>query len=409
MSAISAVRSASAEERPPLVRFRAQFPLLGTTAYLNIGARGLVSELACAAGKRMIDGHSSFIIPRSQRREALDAAKEAFGLLINAPAAAISAVQNCSQGINIVATAMDWRAGDNIVLCADIEHPNNVFIWLKIAREQGVELRFAPMSPDGAIDAAAMVARIDRRTRVVTASSATLSPCFLADLATIGSASRKAGALFLVDAIQTCGVLDLDVVKLHIDALATSTAKGLLGVMGFGFLYVDPAWAERLTPAYAARFNIMLDGAGEDDVGKLDYRFHKDGRRFEVGNYNWIGAAVAAVSIRELVELRREVDYCAHVQSLAEKARAGLEQLGYPVSRPRDPQLVSHLLTVGGELVIGGHAAEEIHEPRTAELQRRLAKAGTATATRRGLMRLGFHAYNDDTDVAALLAVARTV
>lgn len=407
-SMADAVRTASAEQEE-LAGFRARFPLLETTTYLNIGARGLVSIAARETGHQMIDGHGAFIMPRSERRRLLDEAKAAFSTLIHAKSHEISAIQNCSQGINIVATAIDWRPGDNVVLCADIEHPNNVFIWLKMAREHGVELRFAPMSAEGGIDAAAIINRIDRKTRVVAASSATLSPCFQADLAAIGPAARASGALFLVDAIQTCGVLDMDVERLQIDALVTSTAKGLLGLMGFGFLFVREAIVETLTPAYAARFNIELDGAGEDDVGNHDYRFHTDSRRFEVGNYNWTGAAVAAVAIRELVDLRRKVDYEAHALALADSARDGLARFGFPVARPQDARLRSHLVTVGAPLVIGGHDAEHIHDPRSAELQRRLASHGITSATRRGLMRLGFHAFNSRADVTTLLNIARSV
>lgn len=54
----------------------------------------------------------------------------------------------------------------------------------------------------------------------------------------IGKIARKHNLVFLVDAAQTAGVVNIDVEKMNIDMLAFSGHKGLLGPLGTGGLYV---------------------------------------------------------------------------------------------------------------------------------------------------------------------------
>ena len=156
----------------------------------------------------------------------------------------IAVTKNVTEGLNIVANAIDWKAGDNVVVCAELEHPNNIYIWLSL-RDRGVQVRAIP-ARNGAIDTQAMIDAIDARTRILTVASVTFAPGFRSELAALGRACRKSGALFLVDAVQSCGILDLDVEAAAIDALATSTSKGLMGIGGLGFLYVRSDWIGRL-------------------------------------------------------------------------------------------------------------------------------------------------------------------
>lgn len=57
-------------------------------------------------------------------------------------------------------------------------------------------------------------------------------------IAEIGKIAREYNLLFLVDAAQTAGVIDIDTEAMNIDLLAFSGHKGLLGPLGTGGLYV---------------------------------------------------------------------------------------------------------------------------------------------------------------------------
>ncbi len=85
-----------------------------------------------------------------------------------------------------------------------------------------------------------------------------------------------------------------------IDALAVSTQKGLLGLYGMGFLYCRQAWADQMQPAYLARFGVDLGDAHEAAIGSDFYTLMPAARRFDLGNYHFLGCAAANASMVQL-------------------------------------------------------------------------------------------------------------
>src|SRR6185436_4898610 len=187
----------------------------------------------------------------------------------------------------------------NVILCPELEHPNNVYPWLNM-RRYGLEARFvAPR--DGHVPVDEIIERMDAGTRMVAVSTVTFSPGFRTDVAKLGKACRRRDVLLLVDAAQSAGVLHTDVKESLIDALAVSTQKGLLGLYGMGFLYCRREWADRLQPAYLARFGVDLGEAHEASIGGYDFTFAPGARRFDVGNYNFLATAAVDASMQQLL------------------------------------------------------------------------------------------------------------
>ena len=90
---------------------------------------------------------------------------------------------------------------------------------------------------------------------------------------------------------------ELDVSRDHIDALVTSTAKGLLGIYGCGFLYCRGEWVERLTPAYLSRPAVELPPDRYSEMAGLDVDMRRDARRFEVGAVDYASCYAVDASL----------------------------------------------------------------------------------------------------------------
>jgi cysteine desulfurase / selenocysteine lyase len=45
-----------------------------------------------------------------------------------------------------VASSLDWRAGDSVVLCEESEHPANIYPWYGISHKFGVKVKNVPQS-----------------------------------------------------------------------------------------------------------------------------------------------------------------------------------------------------------------------------------------------------------------------
>jgi cysteine desulfurase/selenocysteine lyase len=323
--------------------------------------------------------------------------------LIGTEAANIAIIKNVSEGINAIATAVPWRSGDNVVLCASLEHPNNVLPWVHL-RRLGVEMRVVE-PVDGAIDNEAMIAAIDNRTRIVTASSVTFAPGLRADLRTLGAACRERDVLFLVDAVQSAGILSLDVERDNVDALVTSTAKGLVGLYGCGFLYCRPSWAERLTPAYLSRPAVILPPDRYSEMGEFEVPIHKGAQRFEVGAVDYASCYAVNASLDLLAEIGGDVIE-SHALALAARLRIGMHELGLEVPSRAVGREASHIVTVG-RLGEGGHGVA--NNPVLARVSAHLENHDVRHTIRRGMLRFAFHLFNSDEDVETVLGLTREI
>jgi len=379
----------------------AEFPVVARRTYLSICDSTVLSRHVRAAVDEFLDHVTYWDDSREVRVAHVEGARSGFARLIGAAPADIAIVKNVSEGINAIATAVPWHAGDNVVLCAELEHPNNVLPWVHL-RRLGVELR--TVSPvDGSISSDAVVAAIDDRTRVVTCSSVTFAPGLRTDLPAIGRACRQRGVLFLVDAVQSIGILRIDVSRDHIDALVTSTAKGLLGLYGCGFLYCRRDWAEHLVPAYLSRPAVELPPQRYSEMRGLDAVVRSDARRFEVGAVDYASCYAVNASLALLSDVGAE-KIESHALGLAARLRAGLSDLGLPVPRLALGPAGSHIVTVG-RLGAGGHGTTE--DPALERISAHLKANQVIHTIRRGMLRFAFHLFNSDDDVQRVLDLTR--
>ena len=379
---------------------RAQFPGAERWVYANVASKGIISKASRVAIDEVADAQMTGEEIKDEYGPALKRVRTSFARLIGAKPHEIAVTKNVSEGLNAIGSAIDWKAGDNVVICTELEHPNNVYLWMNLA-ERGVEVR-GVKSKDGMIDAATIAAAVDERTRIVSVSTVTFTPGYRTDVAAIAKAARKVGALMLVDAVQSAGVLTIDVEALGIDALATSTSKGLLGVMGLGMLYVSDRWIERLKPVWVARFSVVT-GKHESDLGDGVLRLQPDARRFEIGNYNWIGIAALDASLDLILGIGPE-KIERHATGLAARLAGGLEQLGYLVCRPPQDWARSHIVTIG---TLGAGDAYTSDDQRLNRFSAALKEANVKFTVRRGLVRFGLHLYNNEADIDKILEVAR--
>jgi cysteine desulfurase/selenocysteine lyase len=377
-----------------------EFPGLSGGPYLDTAARGLLPRSAHAAVATCLDGALLGCADKAAMFASLEEARRRFAGLINASADDIAITKNVSEGLNIIAAALPWRKRDNVVVCRELEHPNNIFPWAALKRRLGIEIRDVPARA-GRLAAEEVIAAIDARTRLVTLSEVSFSPGLRVELGPIGRATRARDIFLLVDGAQSVGVMHTDVAQCAVDGLAVSTQKGLLGLYGMGFLYCRRSWAERLTPVYLARFGVDLGAAHEAARGGDDFRLLPNARRFDLGNYNYPAAAAVAASLALLERIgTRGIE--AHVTRLAHRLASGLDQLGFAVA--------GQGAELAGIVSIGRHGAgghDSSDDPATQRLAAALRRSGIRHSVRQGMVRLSFHLYNGDADVDRVLEVAR--
>jgi len=383
-------------------QFRDRFPGAKKWIYFDVAGRGLLSEEVRLAIERHLDGRQFDGGNKAAMFETVEEARRRFATLVNVATDEIAFVKNVSDGINAVATAFDWRRGDNVILCGEVEHPSNIYTWYNLRDRLGVEVRSLP-SPGGVIDPDLVAAAVDERTRIVTAASVTFAPGFRTDVETIGRFCRQKGVFFLVDGAQSVGILHTDLNSLPIDGLAVATQKGLLGLYGMGFLFVRRSWAERLSPAYLSRFGVDLGDAHEATAGGHEFRLMPGAHRFDVGNYNYIGCAAATVSLGQLLDIGTPAIEQQVVENSHRLAR-GLLELELPVYGGEPTARLAHIVTVGADLDKQHDATDN---PMLRNLYDFLVANRVKLSIRRGMLRFSLHLYNDESDVARTLTLIK--
>ena len=148
---------------------------------------------------------------------------------------------------------------------------------------------------------------------------------FRHNLAALADLAHSHGAVFIVDAAQSAGALDLDVRRLGIDFLAAPALKWLLGTPGIGYLYVSREQTERLTPVQAAYTGVISPFDPTLDVPIV---YQPNATRYEVGMPSLPGMAAS----REGIELLRAV-------GMADVERQVLDLSGYCIERLRQRDL----------------------------------------------------------------------
>lgn len=122
-------------------------------------------------------------------------------------------------------------------ISTDWEH-NSVLRPLYDLQSQGMGLDFVPADQNGRLDLPAFEQRIRPNTKAIVCTHASNLTGDVLDIAAIGKMAHAHGILMIVDASQTAGARPIDMQAMHIDVLAFTGHKSLLGPQGTGGLCV---------------------------------------------------------------------------------------------------------------------------------------------------------------------------
>jgi selenocysteine lyase/cysteine desulfurase len=249
--------------------------------------------------------------------------------LLGASSKEIAFTKNTSDGLNIAANAMPLEHGDEVLLLSG-DHPNNAYVWLNL-RSKGVVVKFVVIEDNEIADASTFSPYITANTRVISLSHVSFHAGQRHDIASIGKLCADKGLYLVVDAMQSVGVVPLNVMELGVSVLAAGCHKGLLVPQGLGFMYVKGSLQE-LQPAYVGMSSMErppYDYIATPDDTKLKF----DACRFESGNYNLPHIHALAASL-SLINEWNPSHIQEHVLVLGDLLIKGLNELGIDLVGP---------------------------------------------------------------------------
>ncbi|MBI4666056.1 MAG: aminotransferase class V-fold PLP-dependent enzyme [Nitrospinae bacterium] len=293
-------------------------------------------------------------------------------------------IRNTSDGVSLVASGYPFREGDEVII-NDLEFPSNVYPWLNLQRK-GVNVKIVK-SREGRVTVDDIAREVTSKTRFVAISTTQYSTGFRADLAGLGQLAREKGFLFFVDAIQSLGVLPMDVKGFGIDFLACGGHKWLCAPEGIGIFHCN---RERLDTLELTRtgWHTVKDCY---NFAHIDFTPHPTAERFEEGTMNIMGIYGLAESLKTVMMfgIQRNEAQALHLTGLiAEGARSK----GYNVLSPMEDRERSSILIIS-------HADPS----QNARIVKRLNANRVLLMERGGGIRVAAHFFNTEEDVEKLV------
>ena len=297
----------------------------------------------------------------------------------------IALVKNTSDGLCLIAAGLDWQPGDRMLLLAG-EFPTNRLPWHHLL-PSFVEVDERPFDPDE--PERELIESLDDSVRLVAVSSVRYDSGIRLDLARIGRACRRQGALLAVDAIQHLGALPLSVRDLPVDFVVGGSHKWLLAPEGLALFWSRPSARARLRPVQSG-WRMWPDMF---DFKRADESPPAGARRFEPGTLNTAGIHGLDAALDTLLDSpcdQRGAALAARVTRLID----GLSTLPeVRIETPADPERRAGIVTFGSPRC----------DPDA--LLRALRRADVFAARRGGGIRLSPHFYTPEAQLDRALGV----
>lgn len=182
--------------------------------------------------------------------------------------------RNVTESLNVILKGF-LKSGDHVIV-SSMEH-NAVMRPLVQLEKKGISFSRAICEPDGSLEIERLEECLRNNTKAVIMTHASNVCGTILPIKEVGKFCQKNHLKFVVDSAQTAGILEIDMEKMNIDALAFTGHKGLMGPQGIGGFLITKEMAQQIEP-------LITGGTGSISDQEETPIFLPD--RFEAGTLN---------------------------------------------------------------------------------------------------------------------------
>lgn len=344
--------------------------------------RRVADAIAECARQGTLGDQEAFMIHR------LDEARKLSSQLLNCQTDEVALLGPTSLGLSLVASGLNFRKGDNILIYHD-DYPSNVYPWMALAAK-GVQVRLLNTRGLGVIRTIDVMGQVDENTRLVALASCHFISGFRIEISAIGKYLRERGVLFCLDAIQTLGAFPTTVEQ--VDFLAADAHKWLLGPCAAGIFYVRRELQEKLNPPLYGWHNVK----NPNFVAQEQIVFRSGAVKYEAGTQNLLGLVGLIAAMELALELGVD-NIAAELRRKRALLVPALQKKGFTVlnaeAKPENAGGIVSFFQPGKDLTA---------------LNKKLSEAGIVASLRtdrkgQNYIRLSPHFYNTDAELQRML------
>ena len=217
--------------------------------------------------------------------------------LLECPISDVCVSSSATEILCSLAWAIAPKKGANIV-STRASFPSTVYPWKRVAEEFGAELRLAEHDENYYTKTDDILHLINKDTAVVTLSHVEYACGQRYNLESFAKAAHDVGALFIVDATQSMGMVPINAQNTGADAIVASGYKWLRGTYGAAVGYIAPS-IQSLSPG-------IIGFRSHKDIWNMKaerLELPEDASRFEFTTIHFGAALGLAASIDEITNL----------------------------------------------------------------------------------------------------------
>ena len=217
--------------------------------------------------------------------------------LLECPISDVCVSSSATEILCSLAWAIAPKKGTNIV-STRASFSSTVYPWKRVAEEFGAGLRLAQHDENYYTKTDDILHLIDKDTAVVTLSHVEYACGQRYNLESFAKAAHDVGALFIVDATQSMGMVPINAQNTGADAIVASGYKWLRGTYGAAVGYIAPS-IQLLSPG-------IIGFRSHKDIWNMKaerLELPEDASRFEFTTIHFGAALGLAASIDEITNL----------------------------------------------------------------------------------------------------------
>jgi selenocysteine lyase/cysteine desulfurase len=362
---------------------RADFPVAQSHTYLNTASVGPLSKVVRDAGVAYLDQNMTAPFAGG-RDDEKDLARGLFAELFGAKKEEVAILYSTSDGENLVASGLDLKAGENIVI--DELHFTTAFVlYRQLEKEKGIELRIVP-DKEGRSRLEDFDSLIDDKTRLVSVAWVSNRNGYRQDVRALAEITHSKGGLLYADAVQAIGHGPVDLRAEGVDFMTANSYKWLFASFGAAPFFVCEEHLDRLRP------DRYGHGSPAEFLPDHHFRLRDTAQKYEyaTSSYGTIYQLRASLGHLKQVGLDRIEE---HAGSLARELREGIADLGFEIWTPEGTR---------SPIVSFAHGRD------TAEMKKRFEEEGIVVTFREeggSVIRTAVALFNNRGDVQKLLSV----
>jgi L-cysteine/cystine lyase len=230
-----------APDQTKVASIREELPAVNKFAYFNTGTNGPLPRRTHEAmynyARTELEEGRIRLDTFAQITEEKLALRHSIADLLGCDWSEVALTHNTTEGMNIAIMGLNWQAGDEAIT-AVTEHPGGLYPLYLLKQRYGIKIRQTNIGLKEVDPIAELKRVLNHKTKAVVLSHICWSTGMVLPIKEICDLAHQYGAMVIIDAAQSGGMISSKVYDLGVDAYAISGQKWLCGPDSTGGLFV---------------------------------------------------------------------------------------------------------------------------------------------------------------------------